>query len=519
MASWRNKPFIYQINTWVWLNTLSHRYKRRISLENVPDEVLDEIAKPGIDMIWLMGIWHRGEASRNNALKYKHEYAAPLPDVTDEDIVGSAYAIADYRVDDGLGGRVALAKLRERLRQRGLRLMLDFVPNHVGLDHEWAKNPEFVINGTAEQRRSRPDVFFKARRYDGQEWIVAHGRDPYFPGWSDTVQLNAFSPTVRASVVSTLLDIASQCDGVRCDMAMLMMTDIFANTWNGCKIGKRPDKEYWQEIIPQVREKHPDFMFIAEVYWSKEWDIVQQGFDYAYDKTLYDRIVGSDVQQLRQHLLADITYQQHLIRFIENHDEPRAFSRLGEQKSVPAATLICTLPGAVLLHDGQFVGRKVKLPVQIQRQPDEVLHPELESYYTRLLWETLDPTYERGQFYMFDVNPVSPEDPSNRNLIAYGWRDLVSKRYRLIVVNLTGQHSYGRLNLAYWQEIERQKRWRLFDVTDGQEYVRHGGELTHEGMFIYLEPFESHVFRFEPDMTYQPLILQTEDMLRLETSS
>ncbi|MDX2136594.1 MAG: alpha-amylase family glycosyl hydrolase [Chloroflexota bacterium] len=508
MASWRNKPFIYQINTRVWLTTLSETYGYTITLDNIPDEVLDDVSKPGIDIIWFMGIWQRGEKGRANALKYKHEYRGALPDITDADVIGSAYAIADYRVEDSIGGRAALARLRERLRQRGVKIMLDYVPNHVGLDHEWAKQPEFVITGTKDQQKARPDVFFKAKRFDGKDWIIAHGRDPYFPGWEDTVQLNVFHPTVRQAVVFTLLDIASQCDGVRCDMAMLMMNDIFAGTWAGCNIGPRPQRDYWQEIVPQVRAQYPDFMFIAEVYWDKEYDIIQQGFDYAYDKTLYDRIGSGDVQKLRQHLLADIDYQKHLIRFIENHDEHRAFAHLGEERSLPAATLICTLPGAVLLHDGQFLGRTVKLPVQIGRQPDEELHPELEEYYRRLLWETLDPSYERGQFYLFEVWQTSPEDHSNRNLLAYGWRDAVSKRYRLIVVNLTGEHSYGRINLGYWSELARQKRWKLFDVTDGVEYVRHGGELTHEGLFIYLEPYESHIFRFELDIEYERPVIQ-----------
>ncbi len=508
MTAWRNKCIIYQINTWVWLTALSRQYKQPITLHTVPDEVLDQIAKPGIDMVWLMGVWRRGPLVRKNALKYKHEYRGALPDVTDDDIIGSAYAIADYSVDERLGGPDGLAHLRHRLRQRGVRLMLDFVPNHVGMDHEWAKQPEFVITGTAAQRRERSDVFFKATRYDGKEWTIAHGRDPYFPGWSDTVQLNAYSPTVRRQMVATLKDIARQCDGVRCDMAMLVMNDIFAQTWGQYNIGPRPDQEYWEYIIPQVRAQHPDFMFIAEVYWNKEYDVLQQGFDYAYDKTLYDRIVSGDIEQIRLHLLADINYQRHLIRFIENHDEPRAFACLGPQKSIPAATLICTLPGAVLLHDGQFVGRTVKLPVQIKRQPDEPLQPELEHYYERLLWETLDPTYEHGQFYLFQVYPTSPEDQSNRNLLAYGWRDLTSKRYRLIVVNLTGAPSFGRVNLGYWGELSHQRRWRLFDVTDGEEYVRHGGELTNEGIFIFLEPYESHVFRFEPDIDYRPLVLQ-----------
>jgi Alpha amylase, catalytic domain len=504
MANWRNKPFVYQINTWVWLNSLSRKYHRPMTLDSVPDEVLDQVAKQGIDMVWLMGIWQRGDLVRASALKYAHEYREVLPDVTDDDIVGSAYAIADYRVDDRLGGRVGLAHLRERLQERGVKLMLDYVPNHVGLDHAWAHRADCVINGTLEQRKQRPDTFFKTKRSDGKEWIIAHGRDPYFPGWSDTVQLNAYSPAVRKLAIETLVDIASQCDGVRCDMAMLMFNDVFGSTWNGCKIGERPAKEFWVEVITKVRAKQPNFMFIAEVYWNKEWDVIQQGFDYAYDKTLYDRIVSGDVEQVRLHLLADIQYQKRMIRFIENHDEPRAYAKLGAKKSLPAATLICTLPGAALLHDGQFLGRKQKLPVQIKRQPEEILHPELEAYYTRLLWETLDPTYENGQFYLFQVNQVSPEDGSSRNLLAYGWRDLASKRYRLIVVNLTDKHSYGRVNLSYWKELSRQQKWRLYDVNDGSEYVRHGGELTHEGIFIYLEPYESHIFRFEPAIEFQP---------------
>jgi hypothetical protein len=508
MSSWRNKPFIYQINTLVWLDTLSQRYGYKLTLDNVPDEVLNDLSKLGVHMVWLMGIWERGEKTRANALKWKHEYRAVLPDLKDEDVIGSAYAIADYRVAGAIGGRSALASLRLRLRQRGIRLMLDFVPNHVGLDHEWSKHPEYVIVGTPEQRQVRPDVFFKAKRYDGKEWIVAHGRDPYFPGWADTVQLNAFSPAVRKATVETLLDIAAQCDGVRCDMAMLMMNHIFGNTWAGCKIGDQPENDYWLEIIPQVKAQYAEFLFIAEVYWDKEYDVIRQGFDYAYDKTLYDRIVDGDIEKIRGHLLADINYQTHLIRFIENHDEPRAFARLGARKTIPAATLICTLPGAVLLHDGQLVGRTVKLPVQIKRQPNEILHPELTEYYRRLIYESLDSTYQDGQFYVFGVDQTSPEDHTNHNLLAYGYRDLATKRYRLIVLNLTGMHSYGRINLSFWNELSSQQKWKLFDVTDGTEYVRHGGELTHDGLFIYLEPFESHVFRVEPDITYTPLVIQ-----------
>lgn len=491
-----DKPFIYEINTWVWLNSLSRKYNRTITLNNVPNAALDEVLRLGVDVIWLMGVWKRSPMGRQNALKYKHEYVHALPDITDDDIIGSAYSISDYRVDERIGGRTGLAAFRRRLRERGVSLLLDFVPNHVGLDHRWVtERPGFIIQGTPEDLKNRPSDFFATTDKRGNRLILAHGRDPLFPGWSDTAQLNVFNPDLRKAVVKTLLDIASQCDGVRCDMAMLLMSDIFANTWSGY-VGEKPPQDYWLEIIPQIRAAYPKFLFIAEVYWGKEYDVLMQGFDYAYDKVLYDRIVENDVQKIRQHLVAPIEYQNRMLRFIENHDEPRAFARLGAKRSLPAATLICTLPGATLLHDGQLEGRTVKLPVQIQRAPDEPVQHELESYYRRLLEETRDPIYQRGNWVLFDIYPAWRDNITHFNMLAYGWYDLQSGNYRLIVVNLTQFRSQGRVKLSRWEWLDG-KTWRLFDVTDGAEYTRHGGEMTHEGLYIDLEPYESHIFRFE----------------------
>ncbi len=496
MAQWADKPFVYQINTWVWLDTLSRRFQQKITLDNIPDAALDEIARPGLDMIWLMGVWKRSAWGRENALNYKHEYQGALPDLTDDDVIGSAYAIGDYVVDERIGGRAGLAALRKRLKARGLALMLDFVPNHVGVDHPWVtKHPDYLIQGKPEDLKQRPGDFFRHKTPAGTSLILAHGRDPMFPGWSDTAQLNAFNPKLRQAAARTLNDIASQCDGVRCDMAMLLLNEIFAGTWNGYA-GTPPEIDYWREIIPKVKAKHPHFMFVAEVYWDKEYEILQQGFDYAYDKTLYDRIMAGDVRKIRQHLVAEIQYQQHMMRFVENHDEPRAYSLLGEQRSYAIATLICTLPGAVLLHDGQFSGRKVKLPVQIKRQPDEQPNTKLEAYYLKLLREARDPIYQQGDWYLFDMRPLNDGNGSCNNLLAYGWYEK-GKDYRLIVINLTPYPSQGRVNLSAWSWIAG-KEWLLYDVTDGMKYERTGGAMAKEGLPILLNGYESHVFRFEP---------------------
>jgi glycosidase len=489
-----DKPLVYEINTWVWLNTLSRRYGEEITLHTIPDAALDEIALPGIDMIWLMGIWKRSVLGRENALKYKHEYRGALPDLTDDDVIGSAYAIGDYIVDERIGGRAGLAALRKRLNRRGLKLMLDFVPNHVATDHQWlTEHPDYIVQGRADDLKYRASDFFQ-RKVGSKTMIFAHGRDPLFPGWSDTAQLNAFNPALRKAVVKTLLDIASQCDGVRCDMAMLLMNDIFAGTWHGF-VGAAPEIDYWREIIPQIKAKYPRFTFTAEVYWDKEYDILQQGFDFAYDKTLYDRIIEGNIPKLRQHLVAPIEYQRHMMRFIENHDEPRAYPHLGAQRSAAAATLICTLPGATLLHDGQFTGRRIKLPVQIKRQPNEQRHDNLEEYYMKLLCETRDPIYQHGSWYLFTVRPIAEDNHTHQNLLAYGWYER-GRDYRLIVINLTPHPAQGRVDLSPWEWLAG-NQWRLLDVTDDTDYERHGGMMTHEGLTILLDAYETHVFRFE----------------------
>lgn len=496
-----DKMIVYEVNTWVWLDTLSRRDGRLITLSTVPDADVDALARTGITTIWLMGVWQRSPLSRASALNYRHEYRTVLPDLRDDDVIGSAYAVYDYEVDDRLGGRDGLASLRRRLKKRGLSLMLDFVPNHVAADHVWTRErPEFIVQGKQDDLSRRSHDFY-ARLTTAGELVLAHGKDPYFPGWEDTAQLNVFHPGLRKAMIKTLLSIATQCDGVRCDMAMLLMNDTFSATWRGC-VGAPLDQEFWREVIPAIKAKYPRFTFTAEVYWDLEFDILQQGFDYAYDKRFYDRLISGDISKVWAHLLAPIDYQNHLIRFIENHDEPRAYTRFGDAFSIAAATLICTLPGAALLHDGQFTGRTKKLPVQIKRQPDESPIAGLEAHYLKLLEDVCHPVY-RGHFFLFQVTTAG--DATSPHLLAYGWQ-IPGEAYRLIVINGSAVRSFGRINLSGFDRLVGQT-WCLTDLINGAEYVREGFDLTGGGLFIDLQPYQSHLFRFEPVHTLEAIVM------------
>ena len=445
----------------------------------------DAIAALGVDAVWLMGVWERSPVGLAVALAntgLREEFRRALPDVTLGDIAASPYCVRRYVADAGFGGRAGLAVAREQLAARGLGLVLDFVPNHLARDHPWVEaHPERFIPGTEEELAAHPSAFFRAGAH-----VIACGRDPYFPPWSDVAQVNAFSPGLRTGTVDTLCDIAMQCDGVRCDMAMLLMTDVFVRTW-GHRTGAPPSEEFWPTVIGTVRAHAPDFTFIAEAYWDRESALQKQGFDYCYDKRLYDGLAHGDAPRVRNHLRADRAYQDRLLRFIENHDEPRAAAVFGADRSRAAAALVAALPGARLVHQGQLEGRAVRLPVFLTRWPDEPADEPLRAFYTALLAETAGTVFRTGAWALLECSGWAGND-SCQHLIACSWSHAGARR--LIVVNLSDRRSQGHVWLP-WTDTAAHD-WRLADVLNGDVFDRHGPELAAHGLYVDLAPWRFH---------------------------
>ncbi|MDT0484245.1 alpha-amylase family protein [Streptomyces doebereineriae] len=478
---------IYEINTLVWLTELSGRYGRLVTLGDVPGEVWDSVALPGVDTVWLMGVWERSPAGLEIALRdegLRASFREALPDVTDADIAGSPYCVRDYVVDASLGGPEGLAAARTQLAARGLRLILDYVPNHVAPDHPWlTSGPDRLVRGTADDLARAPADFIEA----GGE-VYARGRDPYFPPWPDVVQLNAFSDALRKATVDTLVSIGDQADGVRCDMAMLLMNDIFGKTW-GDRAGTAPAEDFWPYVIPRVRARHPDLLFVAEAYWDLEGALQQQGFDHCYDKRLYDRLLHESADSVRAHLGADLAHQRGLVRFLENHDEPRAAATLPGDRGRAAAVAVATLPGATLWHEGQFEGRRVRPPVFLRRRPQEPVDEPLRAFYGRLLpaaaavrrgdWRPLTPT-------------VWPDNDTHRDLLAWTWTHADARH--LVVVNDSERPAQARLPLP-WDDL-RGRVCRATDLLTGALYDRDGGELSDCGLFVSLEGWGCHVLEW-----------------------
>jgi glycosidase len=485
-------PSLYQVNTRTWLTEWSRSLGRRATLDDIPDAELDRVAGMGCDWVWLLSVWRTGPAGRrvSRAIpELRREFEETLPDLVEDDIAGSGFAIAGYTVHPDLGGDAGLARMRERLRQRGLRLMLDFVPNHTALDHPWTEaHPDYYVRGTGVDLARAPRNYVWVRRAAG-DVLLAHGRDPFFPGWTDTLQLNYGNPAAQAAMLAELEKVAGQCDGVRCDMAMLVLPEVFERTW-----GLRAEP-FWPTATRQVRDRFPGFRFMAEVYWDLEWTLQQQGFDYTYDKRLYDRLLEGHATPVRDHLRAEMDYQNRMARFLENHDEPRAAATFARGMHEAAATITFVSPGLRFFHQGQFEGRRKRISPHLGRAPDEPVDESLQRFYGRLLDVLRRPVVREGTWRLLACAPAWDGNGTNDCFLAFGWDGVGAERL-LVVVNYAPNRSQCYVRPPVPDMTGRS--WLLADLLGDAAYERDGDDLQARGLYLDLDPWQCHVFDVKP---------------------
>ncbi len=481
-------PSLFQVNTRVWLRELSGSLDRRATLDDIPDHALDGFKEKGFDWIWMLSVWAtgpQGQAISRSRPEWRREFEETLPDLQEEDIEGSGFAIAAYQVHPDLGGDEALARLRERLHQRGLKLMLDFVPNHMGPDHTWVhEHPEYFVSGTERDIEVNPSNYTRVRS-GGSECILAYGRDPYFGGWPDTLQLDYSNPLVIKVMQQELLRISGQCDGLRCDMAMLILPEVFYKTWG------RSAQSFWPGAIGEVRRQQPDFCFLAEVYWDMEWTLQQEGFDYAYDKRLYDRLCAGHAIQVREHFKAVPEYQDKLARFLENHDDARVAATLDRGQHEAAAIITYLSTGLRFFHQGQLEGKQKRISPHLVRGPHEESDVTLQKFYTSLLAVMQRPVFRQGSWQLLECTSAWDGNPSWDSFIAFAWqgpdRELV-----LVVINYAPHDGQCYLRMPVSERAFGQ--WQLHDLMSGVTYDRNGNDLLSKGLYLGMSAWQYHIF-------------------------
>ena len=499
MSPLPRNPHLYEINLMTWLSELGEREKRRISLTGIPKSEWVNLKDRGIDCVWLMGIWERsrksGEIARNLP-ELCEQCRAILPNFDPEDIVGSPYAVHDYVPDPRLGSMKDLVLLKNSVENEGLSLILDLVPNHTALDHPWVgEHPEWYIrDAPVGEGDACREGFFRVADAPGKP-CLANGRDPYFPPWTDTAQLNYQHPEAVRAMLGTISKISSCCHGLRCDMAMLVLRDIFQRTWADYLERGMKAEEFWPRAIGSIRSRGRPFFWIAEAYWGTEDALFQSGFDYIYDKTFYDLLRNEDIQGLKGHLSMPVDRQEKMIRFLENHDEPRAMEAFGPKRVRSALVIQSTVPGMKFWQHGQFEGNRLKVPVQLRRAPLEEPDPEFRTFCDKLLREVAHRVFKEGDWRICKSSGW-PDNQSHQRLLV--WCRRLHEERRLIVVNFSSGPVQGYVHLPQaW--LPQREMICFHDSLKDERFHRSVREVETRGLYVALGEMDFHFFRIEEE--------------------
>jgi len=503
---------LFEINTRVWLKKLKKiNNNQDFKILDVPSKYWQDLKDKGFDYIWLMGVWKHNKVNPSKELfdEYQQRY---LKDIHPQDIIGSAYAIEDYTFCPNLGSPEDFEQLKQRLNRMGMKLILDFVPNHFSKDSKLVKtNPELFLDVPKKDFEAYPELFFETEIPDKQtqkpkNFYFAYGKDPNLPSWKDTVQINYYSIAARDFMLQKLHHIAKFCDGVRCDMSMLVVNQVFDGVWNKFKYHADPTyltrRDFWEESIEAIKKVSPDFIFIAEVYWGFDTKLQQLGFDYTYNKEILDRLVDKNVFELKQ----DIKKYNHskMVHFIENHDEERSLKKLGPEKIKSAAIIIGTLPGISLFYDGQLVGKEVRIPVELGREPFEEKKPQIQDFYSLLLEIKKNQVFKQGWWKYIEALNVENGHQAE-SILSWQWTledaDYTLKNYKLksiskqilIVANYSENENRCRLKL---DTKNLPTKTVMTDLMTGEKYTKYKQEISDQGLVVILKPWESHIFYF-----------------------
>ncbi len=491
---YRKNPALYELNTIAWLFELSQKLGSQVTLGNLPPSEWDRLKASGMDFVWLMGIYQHSQAGRRISLQdteLQKLYRTVLPGVSAEDVIGSCYSTGSCEPDPMVGTWDDIDRIRVELHKRGMGLILDFIPNHMGIDHVWlSRHPDYFIQVGEPDYHRYPESFFPLD-YGSRRLYIAHGRDPNFPPWMDTAQLNYFNPATREAMIKNLKQLSLHCDGVRCDMAMLVLNDVFKKTWGWANLKgsyNMPSEEFWFEAIRRV----PQLVYIAETYWDTEWTLQQLGFDFTYDKRLYDRLVYTDPNGVYLHLTAGIDFQEKLVRFIENHDESRSAALMGQEKVKAAAVLYSGLPGMKLHFHGQWEGKLLRLPLQLRQTRPEPIDQAIKSFYNQLLPAVNSPIFHEGAWRLKEA--FQDIDDTAVNLICYLWK--LAERLALVIVNLSDKPAECRI--CFEDDVEESIIYSLREKFTGEKIVQSGKLMAHPGLRFSLAGYQAQIFDIEP---------------------
>ncbi len=554
-VEWMPTAVLIAKSTYVWLAQLSRKYSRAIDrLDQIPDEDLDELARRGLNSLWLIGIWERSRASKT--IKQL---------CGNQDAVASAYSLYDYRIADDLGGEAAYITLRDRCYRRGIRLASDMVPNHMGIDSPWViEHPDWFIsrpdrpypaydfNGPDLSPDPRVEikierhyyeqtdaavVFQRRDRQSGETRYIYHGNDGTSFPWNDTAQLDYLNPAVREQVIQTILHVARLFPVIRFDAAMTLAKRHFQRLWfpnpgssgaipsraeyamSTAEFNKHMPHEFWREVVDRVAAEVPGTLLLAEAFWLMEGYFVRtlgmhRVYNSAFMNMMRDEENAKYRSVIKNTLEFDPDIMKRYVNFMSNPDERTAIDQFGTgDKYFGVATLMSTLPGLPMFGHGQIEGYTEKYGMEYrwpryQEDPDPWLVERHEREIAPLLHQRAL-FAESGNFLLYDF--FHEGGGVDENVFAYSNRR--GDQRALVIYNNRYSTTRGTIdNSAAYADKQsghlRQRRLKegldlridpavIFAYRDsltGLEYLRRSVNMAEHGLTIELHAYQCHVF-------------------------
>ena len=479
-------PYLYQISTRPWLYELTKKYQKPITkLKDIPLQEFDILAENGIDIVWMLGVWQLGEYGLNFDRQEPNysKYSYLLPDFIIDDVIGSPFAITEYSCNSEFGSDEDLIWLKREINIRGMKLMLDFVPNHSAADCD-------CVNTDPDMYIRAPEGKADENRYN--EKGFAYGSDLGHYPWKDVIQWNYFNKKTIEAMKNNFKKVLTLADAVRCDVAYLELTDVFEETWKqelDYYKYTRPEKEFWTYAIEEARKINPNAIIVAESY-NIEYNnqLIKLGFDYVYNKPLLDNLIKSSTEVKEYLKSKDTSFWDKTCNFVENHDEKRIVFMVdgNYQKAKAAGTIAFTVGGMMFAFHGQWEGKKNQLEVHLRRSADEDVNFEVQNHYNKLNQVLSNQAFRSSNYYYIDSIYGEKKD----DFVAYIREE--GDNHFLIVVNYSENKGCAYIPIY---NIKGFKYCLLHESLNDVEYVRTVDEVKN-GMRVCLDAWESNIFQY-----------------------
>ncbi|MFO7897127.1 MAG: alpha-amylase family glycosyl hydrolase [Candidatus Cloacimonadales bacterium] len=555
-SSWMSSLVLMAKSTYVWLAQLSRKYQREItSLDDIPDAELDQIARRGINGIWLIGIWERSHASR----KFKQLKGNP-------EALASAYSLKNYHVAQQLGGDAGMRKLQRKAWRHGIRIGCDMVPNHLGIDSDWIiEHPDWFLQ-TAEPPfpayqfqsqnltdRSEIEVVVEDHYYeesdaavvyklhdkrDGRTRYIYHGNDGTSIPWNDTAQLNFLLADMREALIQEIVKIAHDYPIIRFDAAMTLAKRHLQRLWFPPRgsAGDIPSrarfalskeefdrllpKEFWREVVDRVRAEAPNTLLLAEAFWMMEGYFVRTlGMHRVYNSAFMNMLKAEENSKYRKSIKSVLAFNPQILKrfvnFMSNPDEETTIAQFGaDDKYFGVCVLLATMPGLPMFAHGQLEGFSERYGMEYARPRrweavDETLLKRHEREIFQLL-RARELFAEVDDFLLYDFRTSAGK--LDENVFAYS-NQLDDKKVLVVFHNSYAETSgyvdhapqpSATLQESKWAQISLAEAWHLHpqenfftiftDAISGLTYLRRSSDLSQNGLYLKLGAFKYAVY-------------------------